>query len=268
MKGSYRIVGAGLSHWYLNGSAAIKVLSNISFSVEPGCVLSVLGTNGSGKTTLLSCVAGLIIPQSGSVTFEAVGRDRLSTTARVALLHQDYRQTNFPWASALENVTYPLRFRGMPARERVFRGERVLEAFLPDVNPQSQAYELSGGQQQLLAIARALAAEPDILLGDEPLSAIDSIRGIRAIRAIEAAWEVLGFSMIWISHDVDEALLLGDSVGLLSRRKGNFERLIANPVPKPRTPSDLIRPEMASLKAEILEFLLSESAKLGDGSTT
>lgn len=260
MKGSFRIAGTGLSHSYRNGTATIEVLSDVSFSVEAGCVLSVLGTNGSGKTTLLSCIAGLTKPAAGSVVIDAVGSNDAPISPTIGLLHQDYRQTNFPWASVLENVTYPLRFRGLSTRDRVSRGIRVLEAILPDVSPESRAYELSGGQQQLLALARALAAEPDILLGDEPLSAIDSIRGIRAIQEIEQAWQILRFSMIWISHDIDEALLLGDIVGLLSRQKRSFERLITNPVPKPRTPSDLIRPEMIKLKAQILEFLLSDSA--------
>jgi NitT/TauT family transport system ATP-binding protein len=182
---------------------------------------------------------------------------------KVALLHQDYRQTNFPWASALENVTYPLRFTGVPADVRNLKGTRVLAEFLPEVAPDHRAYELSGGQQQLLAISRALAAEPDILLGDEPLSAIDTIRGLRAIQAIEQAWQTSRFTMIWISHDIDEALLLGDSLALLSQRKRGFDKIITNPLPRPRTPTDLAHPEMARLKAEILEFLLSESSLNG-----
>lgn len=256
----FRISVAGLSLSYNDGDTTHEVLSEVSFALDAGKVLSILGTNGSGKTTLLSCIAGLAKPSGGSVKIEHTLSTDGPSEPKIALLHQDYRQTNFPWASALENVTYPLRFTGISADVRSLKGKQVLADFLPEVAPERRAYELSGGQQQLLAIARALAAEPDIILGDEPLSAIDSIRGIRAIQAIEQAWQSSRFTMIWISHDIDEALLLGDSLALLSRRKRGFDRIIANPLPRPRTATDLARPEMAGLKAEILEFLLSESA--------
>lgn len=260
VKNRFRIIIEELSVAYQKGSSMQEVVSDISLIVEPNSVLCILGTNGSGKTTLLSSIAGFLKPTRGSATLMPLEPQVDQPAPIIAFLHQDYRQTNFPWATVLDNVAFPLRFQGIGSRERFERATGVLTEILPDVNPRKRAYELSGGQQQLLAIARALASSPDVLFGDEALSAADSVRRIRAINAIERARSSYTFPMMWISHDIDEALLLGDSIALLSRRTHGFSSIINNPVSRPRVPVDLARPEMAALKASILNFLLSDNS--------
>lgn len=257
MTSQYRIAVEDLSIEYKTTPTLKVVISRLSFEVAPDTVLSILGTNGSGKSTLLGSIAGLIKPTTGS-TKVLPTQPTDSQVATIAFLHQDYRQTNYPWTSVFENVTYPLRFRGLHVNERTERAIRILNEILPEVGPTKPAYELSGGQQQLLAIARALISTPDVLLGDEPLSAADSVRAMRAIQAINSARDSNKFPMIWVSHDIDEALLLGDTIALLSRRTHGFSAMIQNPIPRPRTHLHLAMPEMAKLKATILDFLLSD----------
>lgn len=254
----FRIVAQNLGCNYHRNDGTEVILSDVSFSVEPGRVLCVLGINGSGKTTLLSAIAGLITPSRGMAAMECL-LETDAAAARVAFLHQDYRQTNLPWASAVENVTYPLTFRGVPATERRDRGRKVLATLLPEVAPSRSMNTLSGGQQQLIAIARALVSQPDVVLADEPLSAADAVHQMRAVRYINEEFGARELPMIWVSHDIDEALLLGDQIGLLGRHRCGFAQFIPNPAPRPRDASSLANGAVVELKRTILEFLIADS---------
>lgn len=258
MKRRSRIVLRGLTCGYANESRLVPVLEDVSLSVEPGRVLCVIGINGSGKSTLISAAAGLTAPSAGTVTIELL-ETSLNTPPIVALLHQDYRQTNLPWASVLDNVVYPLGFRGAIASEHIDNARQLLAKLLPEVDPSRRIHTLSGGQQQLVAIGRALVSSPDAVLADEPLSAADWVHRTRAVRYLHAHWGQSATPIIWVSHDVDEALLLGDEIALLSKHQRGVARFLPAVSARPRDPSYLAVPEVVALKRTILEFLLEES---------
>lgn len=259
MKSHYNIVVDSITAGYSVSNGYNKVISELSFSVPWSNVFSVLGTNGSGKSTLLSAIAGLIHPLSGSVNIEPVTLNHYANKPTIAFLHQDYRLTNYPWASVMENITFPLRFQGIDSNQRYRRGQEVLKQIIPEIDPRKRSWELSGGQQQLLALSRAIVSEPDVLIADEPLSAADSIRGMKAIHAIQKVWESNKIPMIWVSHNIDEAILLGDTIGLLSGKNRGFDLILENPLKRPRNFHDLERPEITRLKARIFDFLLSDN---------
>lgn len=258
MKCRFRISVNQLSCVYSTDVGDHLVLKDVSFAVDQDRVLCILGVNGSGKTTLVGAIAGLLRPLSGFASVVPVSHVDVGRPPIIALLHQDYRQTHLPWASVLENVVYSLRFRAFSAEDRRDRGIRMLTTVLPEVDPSQRAHELSGGQLQLLAIARALVSEPDVVLGDEPLSAADAVRSMRAIITVNDNWQQRPVPVMWISHNIDEALLLGDSLGLLSRRSCGFARMIENPIARPRKVADLARPDVAQLRTSILSFLLED----------
>jgi NitT/TauT family transport system ATP-binding protein len=258
MSQGYAVAAQGLSHSY---DGKRFVLRDISLTVSSAEVLCVLGANGSGKSTLLMLAAGLMAPSAGTVTLTPAPQQP-KTSPRIALLHQDYRQSNWPWASALENVTFPLRFAGITDDERRARGSAVLETLLPEVRPTTRAWELSGGQQQLLSIARAIVARPDVLLADEPLSATDQPRVMRAISALQSDRAIRSFPCLWVSHSLDEALLVGDRFVVL-QPTGACVAFGLNPILKQRTAADLTTPSMVALRARLLNALLSHEPDEG-----
>lgn len=269
LNNKYKISVSDLSVAFTNAKSKCYVLKNTSIEVEYNQIFCILGTNGSGKTTLLTTIAGLIQPLAGETKINPINTYDGNFSPTVALLHQDYRKTNYPWATVLENVTYPLRFKKTPEVERK-RGLQILSEFLPEVDPLKKLHTLSGGQEQLVAIARALVAQIDVLLADEPLSAVDPIRALRAIASMDKIRSQRTFPVIWISHNIDQALLIADRIGLLSSHSHGFEYIVENPVNYPRTLADLENPEVIKLKRKILEFLITDNqdANNKDESTT
>lgn len=260
MSGPFQIRAEGLTVRFETESGPRTVLKDVSLRVEPGHVLAVLGVNGSGKSTLVSALSGLSTRFAGIAGIQTLDEQSVANHPCVAFLHQDYRQTHLPWLSVLDNVTYSLRFRGVGKRERDERGRRALDAVLPEVDARRRVHELSGGQLQLLAVARALASDVDAILADEPLSAADSVRAIRTVITVARTLRQRTVPTLWVSHNLDEALLIGDRIGLLSRRLQTFETVLDNPIQGARTVTDLSSPELTDLRARMLAFLVNESA--------
>jgi ABC-type nitrate/sulfonate/bicarbonate transport system ATPase subunit len=174
-------------------------------------------------------------------------------------LHQDYRQTNLPWASAERNVAFPLLLTGISTGEAYGRARNMLSILLPEVGASHPCFELSGGQQQLLALARALIAKPDAVLGDEPMSAVDAVRRVRSIRALTEEWRRHRVPVLWVSHDVEEALLLADRIVLLSRQRRRVEMITDNPIEAAsRSIEALGEREVQLLKAAIMAHLVKD----------
>lgn len=229
------------------------VLRHVNFEVRPQEVCALLGTNGSGKTTLLNIAAGVLSPDSGSV-------ERLpATNGPIGFVWQDYRSSLLPWASVAENVAFPMRLRGVSKEERRSHAESQLSLFELTDYADARCHELSGGQQQLVALIRALASSPAYLLLDEPLAALDSERTWRALEALESAWMERPIPTIIVSHDIDEAILASDRVALLSKASGSIGGDLSVPLPRPRSREMLLAPEHASTRNEILEFLLTDA---------
>jgi NitT/TauT family transport system ATP-binding protein len=191
------------------GSSEVVALDGVSLSVAPGEFVCLIGASGCGKSTLLSLVAGLEAPTSGSVS--TGGR-------RVAFMFQE--PALFPWLTAVQNVELPLRANGVGRAERRQRARELLDSVHLVGFADKRPHELSGGMRQRVALARALAQDADVLLMDEPFGALDAMTRDLLHELLEGIWRRQGFSVLFVTHEVREAVRLGDRVVLLSSRPG------------------------------------------------
>lgn len=212
---------------------SLLAVRDFSLSIEKGQFVSVVGPSGCGKTTLLRLIAGLIQPSDGHVRVD--GREVLGPSADVVLLFQEYGRSLLPWRTVPGNVQFGLEGRGVPREERVAEAERQLalvglkgfEAYYP--------WQLSGGMQQRVALARALVCSPKVLLLDEPFGSLDAISREQLEDQLLALWCKLGFTAVLVTHDVDEAIYLGQCVVVLSQRPASLCTTEAVDLPYPRS---------------------------------
>jgi NitT/TauT family transport system ATP-binding protein len=238
---------------YPNGARALE---GITFDVHRREFLTVIGPSGCGKSTLIRVLAGLETPTAGTVTLdgrpvEGPGPDR-------GMVFQGY--TLFPWLTVLGNVMFGLRMQGVGHDESRSQALEWIElvglAHLADAWP----YQLSGGQQQRVAIARALAAKPRILLMDEPFGALDAQTRAHLQEHLLAIWRHVNITILFITHDLDEAVWLADRVVVLgapdaSHRSGWLQEVVEVPLPQPRLREHQRSPEFAAVRAR-LEHLI------------
>jgi sulfonate transport system ATP-binding protein len=191
------------------GGTALQALDGVSLSVAPGEFVTLIGASGCGKSTLLNLVAGLDVPTSGQVT--TGGR-------RVSLMFQE--SALFPWLTAARNVEMPLRSAGLPRAQRRQRVAELLELVQLTAFADKRPHELSGGMRQRVALARALAQDADVLLMDEPFGALDAMTRDLLHEVLEGIWRRRNLSIMFVTHEVREAVRLGDRVVLLSSRPG------------------------------------------------
>ncbi len=205
------------------GKSATVALDGVSLSVAPGEFVCLIGASGCGKSTLLSLVAGLEAPTSGTVA--TGGR-------RVALMFQE--PALFPWFTAAQNVELPLRANGVARSERRQRAAELLESVHLGGFAGKRPHELSGGMRQRVALARALAQDADVLLMDEPFGALDAMTRDLLHELLEGIWRRQGFSVLFVTHEVREAVRLGDRVVLLSSRPGRVLADFGIDIERPR----------------------------------
>lgn len=245
-----------LTREYETGNGSFRALSNISFSVRARELICVIGPSGCGKSTLIRIVAGLEEPSSGHValdgdTVHGPGADR-------GMVFQSY--TLFPWLTVRDNVSFGLKMKGVPP----VRADGIARRFLEMVGLQAfaDAYpkELSGGMKQRVAIARALANQPRILLMDEPFGALDAqTRGSMQSHLLRI-WESVDITILFITHDLDEAIYLADRIIVLGANPGRILEIIEVPVPRPRHSSQFLSGHFLATKKR-LETLIYDSAK-------
>jgi NitT/TauT family transport system ATP-binding protein len=216
-----------------SGAAGRRVaLADITFDVARGEFSCVVGPSGAGKTTLLRCLAGLMPPTSGEALFE--GTPLRSVPDGIGVVFQDYGRSLFPWLTVAHNVDLPLRVRGMNRGQRAARVTEVLASVgLADAGRQ-YPWQLSGGMQQRVAIARALAYRPDLLLMDEPFASVDAQTRFELEDLILRVREEFGVTVVFVTHDIDEAIYLGDRVVVLSRSPGMVTEIMDITLPRPR----------------------------------
>ncbi|TDC77973.1 ABC transporter ATP-binding protein [Streptomyces hainanensis] len=206
----------GLRKVYGSGPGATEAVRDLTFATRAGEMVCIVGPSGAGKTTLLRCIAGLLPPTSGEVTLD---RHPVSGPPEgMAVVFQDYARSLFPWLTVAQNVDLPLREKGVARAERRRLVAESLDAVgLADV-PNSYPWQLSGGMQQRVAIARAVAYEPRILLMDEPFAAVDAQTRADLEDLVRDLWHRLGITLLFVTHDIDEAIYLGQRVLVLSAR--------------------------------------------------
>jgi NitT/TauT family transport system ATP-binding protein len=233
---------------YGTGDAAVIALSNIDLQIEVGEFLCVVGPSGCGKTTLLNLLAGFEVPTSGKV--EAFGKDISGPGPDRTLMFQDYAL--FPWLSVAGNIRYGLRRRKIPAQE----AQKIVNHYLDLIDlrgfEKKYPHQLSGGMRQRVALARALAVNPDILLMDEPFAALDSFTRERMQDELVRIWQQERKAVLFITHNIDEAIKLADRIVVMSPRPGRISKIIDVESPRPR---DIDSAENSSLAREIRTIL-------------
>ncbi len=215
------------------GQRDLQALHNVSVSVRRGEFVSIVGPSGCGKTTLLSCIAGLRSKTAGRVLLG--GAEVTAPPREMALIFQEYGRTLLPWKSVLQNVIF-----GMENRPEIARGdyERLARDALRHVGlqgyEQSYPWQLSGGQQQRVAIARGLANGPEILLMDEPFASVDAQTRAELEDLLLAIWAEYSRTILFVTHDIEEAIYMSDRVVVLSRPPCVVLQDIAVDLPRPR----------------------------------
>jgi NitT/TauT family transport system ATP-binding protein len=210
---------------------SLSVLDGLSFGVPDGSIVSIVGPNGSGKSTLLRLVAGLLVPDSGTVEIDGRIVDRADP--RVGLVFQEPRL--LPWRRALDNVSFPLEIAGVDRRSRRERAAHLLELVGLSSFQAAYPHQLSGGMRQRLAIARALARDPSVLLLDEPFSALDALTRERFNLELLELWQRTGTTIVLVTHSIPEAVFLSDRVIVLSARPAHVVADVPVSIPRPRT---------------------------------
>lgn len=225
------------------------VYSGFDLDVRRGDILAIFGPNGCGKSTLINMAAGLLPMDGGTILYD--GRD--VADVRVGYVFQNYREALFPWRRAADNIRYPLRLMGLPKAEIERRVERLAASFRVRFDLHRYPYELSGGQQQLVSIMRALAVEPGVLFLDEPFSALDYETTLSLRDLLQAVLKEIGVTTLLVSHDLEESIVLADRLLMLTRRPTMVADDVPVALPWPRGTAALSSPGFVAIKARCLD---------------
>jgi NitT/TauT family transport system ATP-binding protein len=239
--------------WTARGKAhVVPALGGVDFDIRPNEFLSIIGPSGCGKTTLLRIIASLAEPDAGEVIID--GRTVTEPGPERAMVFQQFGL--FPWKTVLDNVMFPLMVRKMPAKEAKERAMDQLQRVGLERFTSSHPHQLSGGMQQRVGLARALATEPDILLMDEPFGAIDAQTREYMQEELMKIWWDTRKTVVFVTHDLDEAVMLSDRILVLSRGPGTVRRVVEVDLERPRWEYDVrARPEFAEARHDIWELL-------------
>jgi ABC-type nitrate/sulfonate/bicarbonate transport system ATPase subunit len=234
-----------------SGRGSVEVIRNVDLAVQTGEFVAIIGPSGCGKSTLLSLLAGYLKPSAGQVLFRGKpisgpGRERMMVFQQPAL---------FPWLTTAENIGYGLRLRANRNRH-ANRKETVAELLqLVQLDGFARHYpsDLSGGMRQRLEIARALAVDPQVLLMDEPLAALDALTRRRMQREVLRIWEKTGKTILFVTHDIDEAVIMADRVVVMAQRPTCILEIDKISLARPRSREDLEVGTVARRLSSLLE---------------
>jgi NitT/TauT family transport system ATP-binding protein len=219
------------SYRQLGGESTLAI-GNVTCRVEAGEFVSFVGPSGCGKTTLLMSIAGLLEPTSGRVVVK--GKEVKGPPANLVLVFQEYNKSLFAWRTVLGNVRFGLEARGDRSPRAESKARELLDRVGLKGFEKHHPWELSGGMQQRVAIARALAYEPEVLLMDEPFGSLDALTRLELEDMLLGVWAELGTTIIFITHDIEEAIYLSDRIWVLSRRPAQIVQELAIDFPRPR----------------------------------
>ena len=234
--------------------AGSALYNGFDLDLPQGRITSIFGPNGCGKSTLINIMAGLTPADAGEILFD--GKTIKQTT--IGYVFQNYRDALFPWKRALDNIQYPLEIAGKDRRERERRVEELVASFDIKFDLHRYPYELSGGQQQLVSIMRALAPHPEVLFLDEPFSALDYEMTLFIRDKLQEIFAATGVTMLLVSHDLEEAVYLADYVLLLTKRPAQVAETVAYRAPRLRDAGTLSTEEFIRVKAHCLEVFQRE----------
>jgi NitT/TauT family transport system ATP-binding protein len=247
-----RVSARGVERWFGADERAVHALGPLDFHIAEGEFACIVGPSGCGKSTFLRAVAGLIRPSRGEITVQHTDPSRVP----LAMVFQDYGI--FPWKTVMANVRFGMEVSGISRREADRRAADWLSRLgLRDFADHYPA-ALSGGMRQRVAIARSLALEPEVLLMDEPFAALDAQRRELLQEELLAIWQADRRTVLFVTHSLEEAIVLGDRVAVMSARPGRLLRSVHVPFDRPRTSDLRAAPEFGALKAELWELLRGE----------
>jgi NitT/TauT family transport system ATP-binding protein len=254
-KGKVTVTDFGLSYDTLKGP--VEAVSDASICVNPGEFVSIIGPSGCGKSTLLNAVAGFLKPTRGEVTVDGEPVERPS--ADRGMVFQQY--SLFPWKTVRENVEFGLKMKGID-RDRRQQSARTLLGLSGLLSFENQYPDsLSGGMKQRVGIIRALATGPKVLLLDEPFGALDAQTRIIMQQILTNIWQRLKTSVLFVTHDIDEAIFLSDRVYCMTARPGTIKAEIAIPLERPRHQSMMMSSEFLALRRGLMSLIREESLK-------
>ena len=241
----------------LERGRVLRALDEVDLDVRDGEFVALLGPSGCGKSTLLRLVAALEAPSSG--TIEVAGQDPSDLVRRHRLGIAFQEHALLPWLSAFDNVALPFQVAGLAVpRQRV---QELLQLVGMDGFERAKPRQLSGGMRQRIAIARALALDPDVLLLDEPFGALDAVTRRRMNLELQRIWSHRAIPTLLVTHSVDEAVFLADRIVVLSGRPGRVHRMTVVPLPRPRDASTMTSAEFHALTDDLAVALDEAEAR-------
>ena len=239
---------------YVGNKGKTVALNGVSLDIKENEFICVVGPSGCGKSTLLNIIAGLLEPTYGAVYLD--GKKIEGTGVERGVVFQGYAL--FPWRTVLKNVMFGLEMKRMPKDQ----AEKIAKKYIKAVGLEGfeHAYpkELSGGMRQRVAIARAYAADPEVLLLDEPFGALDAQTRVQLQSELLNTWEHEKKTCFFITHDVDEAIILAQRVIIMSARPGRIKKIVDIDIPYPRTQATKTDPRFLELKTEIWNEVYQE----------
>jgi len=241
---------------YQTLSGQVTALQDVTFGMARREFLCVVGPSGCGKTTLLRIIAGLLKPTSGQITFD---QQSVGSQPRCALVFQEHGL--FPWMNVLDNAAFGLEMQGVRQQERRERARAFIDKVGLAAFADSYPHELSVGMRQRVAIARAFVADPEILLMDEPFGSLDAQTRLVLQEELLRVWQDDRKMVLYVTHDIDEAVLLGDRVLVMSGRPGTILQDIPVPLDRPRDPLRREGPDTTRIRRQIWETLRDEVLK-------
>ena len=258
-----KLIIDGVSKTFTGKERQVTALAEASFTVKPSEFVTILGPSGCGKSTILKIVAGLESPTSGRVLLD--GREITEPGRDRGMVFQTY--TLFPWLSVKENIEFGLDVAGKTKQERQEVSEhyidkiglRGFENFFPR--------DLSGGMKQRVAIARALANDPEVLLMDEPFGALDAQTRTVMQELLLDVWDESHKTILFVTHDVDEAVFIGDTIYVMTARPGRIKARIEVDLPNQRTFDLKLGEQFTRIKRQVMELIREEAWKAANTNT-
>jgi NitT/TauT family transport system ATP-binding protein len=247
----------GVSKAFAKGDRRVLALQDIGLKVAEREFAAILGPSGCGKSTLLNIVAGFDRPTSGSV--RVAGEEIAAPSPRRAVVFQE--PALFPWLTVMENVVFGPKTQRQPAGEYRTRAAQIIEQVGLQGFESSYPAELSGGMRQRVGIARVLIMQPQVLLMDEPFGSLDAQTRSLMQELLLSVWERHHPTVLFVTHDIEEALLLADRVCVMTARPGRVKKTIEVTIPRPRAIEVTTSPEFNALRREVLALIRDESRR-------
>ncbi len=251
-----RIDGRNLAMQFDTKNGPVTALENLDIHIKPGEFLALLGPSGCGKSTLLNMIAGILKPSTGTLTIDGKPVEKPNPGCGIVFQHHSL----FPWMSVLENVAFGPRMLGSSdpaATARTFLGLVGLEKY-----EKAWPASLSGGMQQRVGIARALATYPPVLLMDEPFGALDAQTRSIMQEELLKLWSQFNTTVVFVTHDIDEAIFLADRVVVMKTMPGGLKREVLIDLPRPRDPALVKADQFNFYRSEIFELIREETLKV------